>query len=412
MTMSALSSLASQFHTQISNDQLIAFVADDETRATVTNAVTSRWPTAVVHDGGLSAALGALTHESSPPLLVVDFGGIEDPVAALRSLVALCEATTRIIVIGSVNDVAVYREMLRTGAADYVVKPLQADALVAAIDGATKARSEAPAADKKKTRVVGVIGARGGVGASTVALNTAWLLAHEMGRTVGLLDLDLQFGTISLSLDLEPSRGLREVFEKPDRIDSLFVASAMAHESERLYVLSTEEGLEDHPNVNPVAFGLLLNALPKDFECVVVDLPPRFAVAQRNMLPSFTAFILVSDASLAGMRDCVRLSKLLRETTPEAAIHVIVNKVGAVKKGELPRSEFQRGIDMPVKHFVSFDPKVAAAAATAGKPLAQLAKRSQIVGELRKIASTMVAEKAKAPKPAGGLGQLFKKKQQ
>jgi pilus assembly protein CpaE len=410
--MSALSSLASQFQAQISNDQLVAFVADDETRAAVTNAVTSRWPTAVVNDGGLSAALGALTHESSPPLLVVDFGGIEDPVAALRSLVALCEATTRIIVIGSVNDVAVYREMLRTGAAEYVVKPLQADTFVTAIEGASKVRADAPAPDAKKTRVVGVIGARGGVGASTVALNTAWLLAHEMGKTVGLLDLDLQFGTISLSLDLEPSRGLREVFEKPDRIDSLFVASAMAHESERLYVLSTEEGLEDHPNVNPIAFGLLLNALPKDFDCVVVDLPPRFAVAQRNMLSSFTAFILVSDASLAGMRDCVRLAKLLRETTPEAAVHVIVNKVGAVKKGELPRAEFQRGVDMPVKHFVSFDPKVAAAAATAGKPLAQLAKRSQIVGELRKIASLMVAERVKAQKPSGGLGQLFKKKKE
>jgi pilus assembly protein CpaE len=404
--MSALSSLANHLHGNASNEQLVAFVADDETRSAVSSAVISHWPTAAVHDGGLSAALGALTHESSPPLLVVDFGGIEDPVAALRSLVALCEASTRIVVIGTVNDVATYREMIRTGAADYLVKPLQTDALVAALEGATKRSSEAAATDARKARVVGVIGVRGGVGASTVALNTAWLLAHEMNKTVGLLDLDLQFGTISLSLDLEPSRGLREVFEKPDRIDSLFVASAMAHESERLYVLSTEEGLEDHPNVNPIAFGLLLNALPKDFDCVVVDLPSRFATAHRNILSSFTSFVLVSDASLAGMRDCVRLAKFLRETTPEAAVHVIVNRIGAMKKGEIPKSEFQRGIDMPVKHFISFDPRIAATAATAGKPLAVIAKRSQIVNELRKIAASLVAERIKAPKEEGGRGGL------
>jgi pilus assembly protein CpaE len=409
--MSALSSLASHFHSQVSNEQLVAFVADDETRTAVTNAVSGHWPTAVVHDGGLSAALGALTHESSPPLLVVDFGGIEDPVAALRSLVALCEASTRIVVIGSVNDVSTYREMIRTGATDYLVKPLQPNALQTALEGANKPKSEASIAETKKARIVGVIGVRGGVGASTVALNTAWLLAHDMNKTVGLLDLDLQFGTISLALDLEPSRGLREVFEKPDRIDSLFVASAMAHESERLYVLSTEEGLEDHPNVNPVAFGLLINALPKDFDCVVVDLPSRFATAHRGILTSFTSFVLVSDPSLAGMRDCVRLAKFLRETTPEAAIHVVVNRIGAVKKGELPKAEFQRGIDMPVKHFIGFDPRIAATAATAGKPLAVIARRSQLVSELRKVAASMIAERVKTPKDdGGGLAKLFGKK--
>jgi pilus assembly protein CpaE len=156
----------------------------------------------------------------------------------------------------------------------------------------------------------------------------------------------------------------------------------------------------------------LVNALPKDFDCVVVDLPSRFATAHRGILSSFTSFVLVSDPSLAGMRDCVRLAKFLRETTPEAPVHVIVNRVGAVKKGELPRAEFQRGVDMPVKHFISFDPRIAATAATTGKPLAVLAKRSQIVTELRKVAASMIAERVKTPKDegGGGLATLFGKK--
>jgi pilus assembly protein CpaE len=238
-------------------------------------------------------------------------------------------------------------------------------------------------------------------------------MSHEMNKTVALIDLDVQFGTIALSLDLEPSHGLREAFENPDRIDGLFIASAMVHESEHLFVLSAEEPLEDEVHINPNAFELVLASLPNDFDYILVDLPQKLAIAQRRLLSIADHVILVSDLSLAGMRDTVRLAQLVREAAPQATLNVVVNRVGSVKKGELPKQEFQRSTELPVKQFLPHDPTVAVAAANAGKPFPLIAKNSQIVKEFRKLTESVCGGPAQPKRKAGGglnLGKLFKKK--
>ncbi len=376
----------------LGNEALAAFVADDETRSSVQAAIHAHWPTAVIHDGGLPAALGALSQEPSPPLLIVDFAGSEDPVGALKSLLTLCEKNTRIVVLGNVNDIHLYRELTATGAADYLVKPILPDDLRNALAGARKETVET-ASEEKKLRVIAVVGARGGAGASTVAVNTAWIMANELDRTVALIDLDLQFGTVTLALDLEPSHGLREAFEKPDRIDGLFIASAMAHESEKLFVLGSEEALDAEININPAAFEILLDALPDDFDCVVVDLPARLAVAQPGWLARADVVAVVSDLSIAGMRDTMRIAHLAREVAPDTALTIIANKVGGAKSAELPKAEFQRGTELPVKFFLPSDVKLAAQATNAGRPFALLAKKSPLVKELRRTAEALAGDR-------------------
>jgi pilus assembly protein CpaE len=256
--MSSALAFVATTQNELGLEQLAAYVADEETRALVQAATRSRWPSATVHDGGLAIALGNVSQEPSPGLMIVDVSGSEAPAGAIRSLMTLVDPTTRVVAIGTINDVGVYRDLITAGATDYLVKPITPEALEAALIGAERSTTETHA-DSRRLRTIAVIGARDGVGASTIAVNTAWILAHELGKTVALIDLDLQFGTIALALDLEPSHGLREALEKPDRIDGLFIASAMAHESEHLFVLSAEEPVEDQINVNPAAFELLMD---------------------------------------------------------------------------------------------------------------------------------------------------------
>jgi pilus assembly protein CpaE len=395
--------------TELGADQLTVFVADDDTRATVQAAAQEHWPTATIHDGGLPAALGMLSQDASSPLLVIDVSGSDDPVGALNSLQTLCEDSTRIVLLGDRNDVTLYRDLTNSGAADYLVKPITGDQLVTALRGAQRAPRESSEPDAKALRVIAVVGARGGAGASTVAVNTAWIMANELNHTVALIDLDLQFGTVTLSLDLEPSHGLREAFEKPDRIDGLFIASAMAHESERLFVLGSEEGLDRGVDVKPEAFDVLLDALPDDFDCAVVDLPARLAVARPEWLARADMVAVVSDLSLAGMRDTMRIAHLAREIAPDTALTIIANKVAGAKSGELPKAEFQRGTELPVKHFLPADLKLASAAANAGKPFPLVGKRSALVKELRRAAEVLSGGRPAASETTGGLGKLFKR---
>jgi pilus assembly protein CpaE len=178
-------------------------------------------------------------------------------------------------------------------------------------------------------RLIAVIGARGGVGATTVATNLAWTLAHDHEMRVALVDLDLFFGTCGLSLDLELGRGFREALENPARVDSLFIERAMVREGENLFVLSTEEALDGAFSFDPSALTSLIERLRRDFQCVVFDFPRFAARRQAHVLTPPSAIMIVSDASLAGMRDTMRLSALLKKTAANAEITVVLNRVGA-----------------------------------------------------------------------------------
>lgn len=385
-------------HESLANEPLTAFVADAGTREAVQAAIGDRWPNATIHEGGLGGALGMLSQDPSPPLLVVDIAGTDAPDAGLRSLFALCDPATRVIAIGTVNDIGFYRRLVGLGVADYIVKPIEAKALIAAIDGAKRPRPVLkPVEEERKRNIVTVLGARGGVGASTVAVNLAWIMAHELKRSCAIVDLDLQFGTVALQLDLEPSHGLREALENPDRIDSLFIASAMASESENLHVLSAEEPFDERVRFSADSCAQLIEALPDQLTDIVVDLPVRSAVETPAVLESADKLVLVSDLSLVGMRDLVRLGRLCRDANATAEIVAVLNRTGMARKGEIPKAEFARGTEIPLRHTVPFNPTLAANAANGGKPFPTVAGRSPTVRALR----ALTAEVARGPAGAG-----------
>lgn len=405
--MNAFTAIAETGNESLANDPLTAFITDAETRETVRAAVRDRWPNAVLHDGGLASALGALSQETSPQLLVVDLSGTEEPNAGVRSLLALCDATTRIVAIGTVNDIAYYRGLRALGVSDYLVKPVDASALTAALDGAERPRPAHQAGDAGTAQnVVSVVGVRGGVGATTVAVNLAWIAAHEHKRNCVLVDLDLQFGTVGLQLDLEPSHGLREALVNPERIDGLFIASAMTSESENLYVLSAEEPFDETVRFLPDACATLLGALPDELDTVVLDIPARAVVESPGLLRNCDRIVLVSDLSLVGIRDVTRIARLCQETAPDAALFVVINRAGMAKKGEIPKAEFVRSAEVAVNHAIPFDARLAVQAANVGKPFPAVSPRAPAVKALRGLADDVFRRAAAAPK-ASPIARFF-----
>ena len=226
------------------------------------------------------------------------------------------------------------------------------------------------------------------------------------------MDLDLQFGTVGLQLDLEPSQGLREALENPERIDALFIASAMVNEGENLFVLSAEEPFDESVNYTAAACGTLIEALPDDLQQVFLDLPSRSVVENPSLLQHSQKIVLVSDLSLVGMRDVARLSKLCADAAPDAALHIVLNRVGMAAKGEIPKAEFVKGAELPVNHEIAFDAKLAATAAISGKPFPAVATRSPVVKSLRKLADDLVhrPDYARPKGKAAAMMSLLRKK--
>jgi pilus assembly protein CpaE len=411
--MSALPAFNEAGNGSLVNEQLAAFLSDPETRSVVQSVVTERWPNAVLQDGGLSTALGALSQNPSPPILIVDVSGSEDPNAGARSLLALCDPATRVIAIGTVNDIDYYRRLTELGVSDYLVKPVDPETLVKSLEAGARSRPVLRAVEDEELErnVVSVVGVRGGVGATTLAVNLAWIVGHEMQRNCAIVDLDLQFGTVGLQLDLEPSHGLREALENPDRIDALFIASAMANEGENLFVLSAEEPFDERVDYTSDACTKLINALPDDLKDVFLDVPSRSVVENPSIIQQSQKIVLVSDLSLVGMRDVARLSRLCADAAPDAALHIVLNRVGMAAKGEIPKAEFVKGAELPVSHIIPFDPKLAAMAGIAGKSFPEIASRSAPVKSMRKLAADLVERKNRPPSKtkASALFSLLRK---
>jgi len=251
----------------------LALAADDVTRETA-KAVLAQlgWQTGKYADGGVEAAIDTIRNDGAPSLLLADLGGSADPLDAADMLIAACGPGTRIIALGLQNDVGLYRQLIDQGVADYLVKPIQHHTLLAAIQAGERTERAEPAA-AKAARVAAIIGARGGVGATAVAISVAWSMAKDKRQRVVLLDLDLHFGSLALSLDLEPARGLREILTNPERVDSLLVRSAMTKAGDGLRVLAAEEPLEDMYAADPAGLDSLLADLGGSADWVVIDVP-------------------------------------------------------------------------------------------------------------------------------------------
>lgn len=376
-----------------------AFVGDEESRAVISQAAEALgFANPPINAGTIADAVSRLANVATPEILVVDLAGAGDPMHEIGALADVCDEGTQVLAIGDVNDISLYRALIGFGVHDYLVKPVDGGALVESLTRAKEGPQPAEPAGETTGRVVAVVGTRGGVGATTVAVNVAWMLAQEQGLRVALVDLDLFFGSCGLTLDLESGRGFREALENPSRIDGLFIERAMVRAGDNLFVLSAEEALDYAIAFDPSAIELLIEHLRRDFQAVVVDLPRFAARSQTSMMVPPSSIVLVSEPSLAGMRDTQRLVKLFANGAPKAELSVVLNRVGANKGGELSRADFEAGAESKAGFVVPFEPKTMAATAGTGKPLAKVAKGSKATHTLRALSVEAAGNHPRAAK--------------
>lgn len=385
-----------------------AYAGDDATADSVREAAALAGITdGEIRPGGLAEAHERLSTGRAPEILLVDVSDCEDVVGAMNRLADECEQHTRVVAVGSVNDVELYRKLIELGVTDYLVKPVTAQSIAAALRRATqRATAAAGAASPPKRNVIAVIGSRGGVGATSLAIAIAWGLAHRHGLRTVLLDLDLQLGSVAMGLDLEPSRGLREILATPDRIDTLLIASAVTQESDKLRILSAEESLESELVLDGKGLKPLLDELGQDADAIVIDLPRRLDSLARAALAEADHVCIVADLSLVSMRDAKRLLRLVAGLNSAGERLLVANRVGGVA-GEVPQPEFERGIDAKFDFVLREDARASAAAADQGKSLLEAAPESSLAADLGRVLARLSGS---TEAPAGKPGRSWVKR--
>jgi pilus assembly protein CpaE len=341
----------------VGRPQFLAFVADAETDTALHECVTQlALGQGTIMRGGIARAIDHLGQHRSPHILVVDIGGVDLPISKVNELADVCEPGVAVIAIGNRNEIGLYRDLLRAGVTDYVVKPINPQLLAKALSNNRAHTGGASPIHKKLGGLITFVGARGGVGATTLAVNMAWFLAHRQHRRVALVDLDLQNGDCAMALKIKPTSGLREALANPLRIDNVLLERIMTAVGERLFVLSSEEPLSEDLNFTAVAVETLVSALREQFHYVILDVPRIPASAYRRAMEMADFCVIVADQTLRSVRDTVRLRAALGEGDGRRRNVLVINRYGEGGRRAVTLDEIHHVLEIRPKAVIPHQP--------------------------------------------------------
>jgi pilus assembly protein CpaE len=365
-----------------------------------------------VREGSIDTALGLSEWPRDLDLLIVDLATSHDPVADAAALKTALPGNCMVIGVGRINDVALYRDLMAVGFNDYLSLPLAEGTMGRAVDRALEQRDRGagPANAAKgaaKPRTLCVVGARGGVGATTLAVSLASMLGTRLQEEILLIDFDLHYGSMMLALDLEAIDALREALDQPDRIDALFIQQVAQKKSDLLYAIGAEEPPGGGFQARPHAASDFLRSVHRRFRWIVADVPRGDPVIQRQVMEASTDVVLVTDLSLPGVRDAMRLQQLAHDVAPAARLHLVTGGVLDPRRSAVKVADLERTLKRKVDCQLPADVPSALAAVNFGKPLPEAAPNSPIVKALRPLVAALDAPEEEMAATAKGAARAF-----
>jgi pilus assembly protein CpaE len=263
-------------------------------------------------------------------------------------------------------------------------------------------------------RVIAVLGAKGGVGSSTIAHNVAWSIARDLQLDTVIGDLDLAFGTAGLDFNQDPPQGVADAVFSPDRIDSAFIDRLLSKCTDHLSLLAAPATLDRLYDFAAEAFDPIYDALRAGLPCTVLDVPHQWTGWTRRSVIAADDILIVAGPDLANLRNTKNLLDLLRSARPhDHPPFYCLNQVGIAKRPEIKAADFAKALDAEPVAIIPFEPHMFGTAANNGQMIAELSSSQRLAESFRQLAQLLTG-RAQAKKAGTGLfspllGKLMKR---
>ncbi len=355
--------------------------------------------------GGMAAAIEAYRSAPTPNVIVLESDGRNDLLTGLDHLATVCDAGTRVIVIGRINDVMLYRELVRRGVSDYVLCPVTALDVVRSICNLFSA----PEA-KAVGRIVAVVGAKGGVGASTIAHNVAWAIARDLAMDAVVADLDLAFGTAGLDYNQDPPQGIADAVFSPDRVDTAFVDRLLSKCTDHLSLLAAPATLDRVYDFGTDAFDSIFDTLRSTMPCIVLDIPHQWSGWTKRALIGADDILIVAAPDLANLRNTKNLYDLLKAARPNDRPPIYcLNQIGIPKRPEIAAAEFAKAIECQPIVSIPFEPQIFGSAANNGQMVAEISPNHRTIEMFLQVAQRLTGRSETKKQKSSFLSPLIEK---
>jgi pilus assembly protein CpaE len=318
--------------------------------------------------GGMAAAIEAYRTAPTPNVILLEADSDSGILPGLDQLATVCDAGTRVVVIGRINDVTLYRELVRRGVSDYIIAPVGPLDIVRSVCNLFTT----PEA-KAVGRIIAIVGAKGGVGASTIAHNVAWAIARDLALDSVVADLDLAFGTAGLDYNQDPPQGIADAVFSPDRVDTAFLDRLLSKCTDHLNLLAAPATLDRVYDFGTDAFDAIFDTLRTTMPCIVLDVPHQWSGWTRRALVGADDILIVAAPDLANLRNTKNMFDTLKAARPNDRAPVYcLNQVGIPKRPEIKAGEFAKAIESEPIVSIPFEPQIFGSAANNGQMIAEI----------------------------------------
>ena len=332
--------------------------------------------------GGIPAAVAELRNSATPNLLMVESSAQAVRVLAeIDTLAEFCDEHVKVLVIGAVNDIALYRQLVARGVSEYIVPPFQPLQIIRSISRLFT-DPEAPFLGKQ----ISVVGAKGGVGASTIAHNLAWALAENTLVNTTLVDLDLSFGTTALDFNHDTPQTIADALLAPERADNAVIERLLTRATERLSLFTAPANINQIIDIPDESFAMVIESVRRNVPYMVLDMPHIWNTWVRNTLIASDELIIVCQPDLASLRNGKNMIDQLKgHRVNDHAPRLVLNMCGVPKRPEIPVKDFAAAIGVEPDIVVPFEPEVFGMAANNGQMISETspaAKSSMAIDQL------------------------------
>jgi pilus assembly protein CpaE len=346
--------------------------------------------------GGIIQAAQTYHQEQTPNVVVVESHGDRHQIMSeLSQLAAVCQPTTKVIVIGHVNDVILYRELMKNGVSEYLVAPVTSFQFIESIAALYNDPKAAPLG-----RIIAFVGAKGGVGSSTLAHNIAWVTSQKMDVETILTDLDLSFGTAALNFNQDDGGGFHEALGAPERVDATLIDRLMRKLGNKLSLLNGPAGIDRDISIEAHAVETVLNVVRHSAPMIIVDVPNIWAPWVKFTLLNADEIVITSTPELPALRNAKNLVDMLRAGRPNDKLpRLVLNQVGVPKRPEISPADFAKALGLEPSAIIPHDPQSFGLAQGNGQMVFEVAPKAKAVEAVMGLAELLVGRE-KPAKPA------------
>jgi pilus assembly protein CpaE len=355
--------------------------------------------------------------QSSPDVVVVSLDSDQAKALTLIGQLARAVPDLPILAISARGDGQAILQALRSGAREFLTAPVVLEELLKALQRLHRGRAngdsrngDALGVAKVESQVIAVLGSRGGVGCTSLAVNLGAALAQDPESGVALLDLDLALGDADVALDLMPDYTLADVALNIERLDMTFLRRSLCKHSSGLSLLPHPVAMEDAALIREDHLQRLIGLLRASFSHLIVDLSKGLSPCDLTALRMADVVLLVAQLELSSLRNVVRMLLTLgADENLAAKVRIVLNRVGSECDISLKKAE--ETIGKPIFWQVPNEPKAMMDSRNQGVPLVQFAPRSKVNQSIVGLAGALSGkETASAAREKGSRWALFSRR--